>query len=572
MPMSILRWIYDITPTTPMCVLLDIAKCRGVVYNTIDISFIPFDDIKKSLNDVLPFEINNLDDWDNNDLRKVATYVNPFGKWRKISLKIAYDVIDCHNKLKDPPFIKNFGPKTHNNPKSCDSITLYNFMKLIGIKTDFNMSFSQMTFLYTTFTFPKLESRLLCSELPRNIILEYLTDDKCSFIENQWKKDAILFNELPKEVKNSNEAFYVELKNGIDLSLSNCPLLDYLKIETSLIEYVNSINKYRTIVGTYFNPNIPIDYYPYKKIINLAKESNIDTSETYEIIYIKLWEKSKLSNFHHLRQPEVKNNITNILYEDLNLVDSKSIICYGILSTSAEELQINMEKKEMNAYTIQELNHSFKSMSELKEPTNGEILSDENIEKLEYIVNAISISPHIQELTKNDANDLIKNIQFIKARKGILGDKVSKWMESKCDDSIPGLLELLKASMYMRGWKGENYPYPIKKAPYLDQENLEIMVCNSIRNYYEKIENLNPSPNDLPLFQHDGKKFQISTDEYDGLTIGERLEKVLKGDNIKQMSSCIRMSSNWLITSSYFYLSLVGKKPNFNIEDLIDVG
>jgi hypothetical protein len=526
--------------------------------------------IKKSLETALPFQIKNINYWDNDDLRQVATYANPDGRWKRGSLKEAYVKIKNDNKLKEPPFVKNFGPKTGKNPKACDSISLYNFMKLCGMETRFHMSFAQMTFLYTTFTFPRLESTLLSSELSRKIIVGHMMDDKNSSIEENWRKQQVDYNKIPEKAKNSNDAFYMELKKEVDLSLSSCPFLDHMKVETSMFEHVKSTNKYRTMIGSYFNPFIPIDYYSYKKLINLAKESNIVSTDIYEIIYIKLCERSKLSDFHHLRQPEVEESITKILYEDLEEVDPKSIICYGKLSFSAQDLRSKTNK--VYCYTISELVHSFRSMGELKEPITGDNLTEENIEKLEHIVNAIYVSSKVQNTTKEDASKLLEVIRFIKARGGSLGKRISNWVETTSRECIPALKELFNASMYMRGWKGVDHPYPIKIAPTLDQNKLDISVCDSIRSYNEKITGINPSPNDLPLFEHDGKKFNMSTDDFDGITIGDRIKIVLEGNYTKKMSSCIRMSSNWLITSTYFYLSLVGEKPDFDIEDLIDVG
>ena len=203
-------------------------------------------------------------------------------------------------------------------------------------------------------------------------------------------------------------------------------------------------------------------------MINLAKESNIVTTDLYEIIYIRLCERSKLPDFHHLIQPEIENNITNILYDNLKEVDPVSVVCYGKLSFSVQELK--SKKNKIYGYTLGELIHSFKSMGELREPNTGEMLTCDSIEKLEHIANAIHISPQIKKSTKEDARELLKIIHFIRAKSGSLGKKVSDWMENTSKESIPGLLELLNVSMYMRGWRGGNNPYPIKVAPILNQD------------------------------------------------------------------------------------------------------
>ena len=113
MLVPILRWIYDITSDTPTCVLVEIARCRGVTYKSGTNGFIDLKDIsitfeilKKSLEMALPFQINNINHWNNDDLRNVATYLNPSGKWRKEPLKKAYITVKKHNRSKEPPIHK----------------------------------------------------------------------------------------------------------------------------------------------------------------------------------------------------------------------------------------------------------------------------------------------------------------------------------------------------------------------------------------------------------------------------------------------------------------------------------
>ena len=135
-------------------------------------------------------------------------------------------------------------------------------MRLAGIEMNFSMSFAQMTFLYTSYTFPRLELTLLSSELSKDVILDYMTNEDNSFVEKIWKKQQIDHDKVPNVAKNSNDAFYMELRKGVDLSLSDCPFLDHLKVENINIGICKIYQHLQNNVGCVFQSHIPIDYYP----------------------------------------------------------------------------------------------------------------------------------------------------------------------------------------------------------------------------------------------------------------------------------------------------------------------
>jgi hypothetical protein len=59
--------------------------------------------------------------------------------------------------------------------------------------------------------------------------------------------------------------------------------------------------------------------------------------------------------------------------------------------------------------------------------------------------------------------------------------------------------------------------------------------------------------------------YDVSHDENDGLTIGDRIDII---ENNESVYSCIRVSSNWLISSSYFYLDQIGIPLAYDITKL----
>ena len=140
------------------------------------------------------------------------------------------------------------------------------------------------------------------------------------------------------------------------------------------------------------------------------------------------------------------------------------------------------------------------------------------------------------------------------------------------------LIRLLESGMYMRGWTGEG-PYPLTSEETLtgreDQPGIDLRVTQSIQDLENIISDLNNLDGlgdlikELPLIFYNGISGELlpSTEEREGLTIYERIN-IVKGGEDGSIHSCIRMSSNRFCASAYYYLTLVGFPPPFNIDGL----
>jgi hypothetical protein len=65
--------------------------------------------------------------------------------------------------------------------------------------------------------------------------------------------------------------------------------------------------------------------------------------------------------------------------------------------------------------------------------------------------------------------------------------------------------------------------------------------------------------------ENEAKIFVMTPDPEDGTSLLHRLEIVLDGNKHKNMKSCIRLSSNILLHSVYFYICSLGLPEPFNI-------
>jgi hypothetical protein len=134
----------------------------------------------------------------------------------------------------------------------------------------------------------------------------------------------------------------------------------------------------------------------------------------------------------------------------------------------------------------------------------------------------------------------------------------------------------------MRGWKVTNDKYPLRESLTLydklegASQRIETNVYESINEVFERLEKYREDEikvlKNLPLMRinnSNGKiTYIVSPDPDDGTDIFERLKIVLNGDKHKNMKSCIRVTSNILLISVYFYLCSLGVHEPFNINEL----
>src|SRR5438105_13569078 len=103
----LLRWIVDITPCTPLCVLCVLSRHRGLVgkdgceLTPEQISCIPFSTLKKNLESIQPIHIADTPEvWTDREWRYVSRFVNPRERWKKGSLFEGYQNICKCDQMK----------------------------------------------------------------------------------------------------------------------------------------------------------------------------------------------------------------------------------------------------------------------------------------------------------------------------------------------------------------------------------------------------------------------------------------------------------------------------------------
>jgi len=133
----------------------------------------------------------------------------------------------------------------------------------------------------------------------------------------------------------------------------------------------------------------------------------------------------------------------------------------------------------------------------------------------------------------------------------------------KRNQAIEFFRGVFEFSMYLRNWDGVG-PYPLQQIGSGDIDHFLIGPCDRFRNLLDKHERLSQFP--IYLYQKNRRSydFQISKRPENGLTIRERFE-ILHQDKLQ---SCRVVTSNWYISTSYYYLELIEEPLPFRIEEV----
>lgn len=537
----------NIDGNTPLIVINGLADSYGLENNDI-----------KDINDAT---LDLPDKWTKETYSLIAQFVNLDCRniWNKDKLIEAYNHI-ISNKTESP---NRFDYRSSKYPYSYDPVACYVFCKKANIKLNIDTTYQEMTYYIVLLTMSKIDRGIIGSDATNISIVKKITENS-----------SLEFNTISHPLVKNNIGAIVESIRiwNIDISLSSNPLQDYyanygkdtfIPTTESLIR-INDINPYRLKFGTYFNRNIPINLYKKELLCNFYSIEGIDNNID------SLLEYSIYNTFHHLRQPEVIATCTSFTKDNFSEIKGVELLSYGVLSCSYEELENNT----MAIYTIDELTSMFHSQKNFIDPLSGEQFSKDSIKKLSNICSGLIRNNVIKYDVKQKAKELKSAIEMVIIRQQDLSQQIINWANLvENNKNVQHVLEtLLDSGMYMRAWAGPPHPYPIMKAIEDNRERIYKDTTISLSNFNDLNNALceEMRVDKLPLVKYFKGHFVESDCDYEGRTIADRISIIDKGETIREMSSCIRLSSNFIIASAYRYLQLIGKTPNFSIGSMID--
>jgi hypothetical protein len=390
-------------------------------------------------------------------------------------------------------------------------------------------------------------------------------------------------------------AYYFE----VDLSSTEEPILEFFNLLSDYNEF-GSIQKWNPLskqcrkykilnpslysLSESFNPIFPSIFYSWESLANLGKRKGLTDFSMNEFlqdsisrdsitlrteiqeIYQNLQIKTLLSGFYIGIYPEIQNDTTPVYWEELKRIKPSLILCYG------------ERYNQLTAFSFQEwIDHIQHTKSFQNLQCREEDLSSSTIKDLKRLLNEyidgtnFKVAKSVRSIYK-ELLHAIEDVEFINASASKTIRKFyDKYisLESKQQDEIVTILQLLlKIGLTMRGWDSETTHYPIEEALVEDNLLVDKRTGDTLHEYNSCESKFIADVNRLPLLNYRNGKYDFSSSINEGYTIGERMDIVVQGNRTDNIHSCIRMTSNWFVSSAYRYLTLLKQEVPFDISKL----
>lgn len=522
------------------------------------------------------------------------------------------------------------GLQTNSNPEKLNACILYAICNHFNLQTNPDSTLNQMWYLiqvyhnlnnpniiyelkytlYDKIKYKDIDHKTLlniinvyCPEILTNLIgdqegyqlLNSLSDSEDYSHNYGWDEyyetaEEIKLKDINYKPVNHLEAIVMAaIFYKIDLSFCENPYQEYIEIrkepyfpiDDEMIQKFKMVNKYpdtfeNPFINELFNPNFPPNIYTDIDLENLCMKNgiNINPFDTnFETPYTLLQTSCFIDNFYHGKQGNIVNTETTF-FDEIEDLSYDNVIIYGVRSTN-----------RFTGFTYGELTDTFSTYKRFQNPRTNEIFSDESIQKLSLLAYHGKRDTETDE-EYNERIELAEEIERVMLYLQAKGECVEDFFERyECLDADGKseiekfLVSILESSMFMRGWDGESdYPLTSESTNFsMDQQIVvDHRVTQSILSLEEFKEDLNVKIKgmgdyilELPLMNYHSASntFTVSSDIDEGLTIQDRIN-IVKGGEDGSYKSCIRMSSNILCSSAYYYMRILGMRLPFDIEEV----
>ena len=523
-----------------------------------------------------------------NDMRNIATYLNYKDiEWRAEDILASYQFLnaaDKHLGRQDINKIKGLiSNRTYGEikPKSVtlDYLTIYSMSKRLNIRLE-DVKYDPRTTLnlvrrYVSSNKEDMEIKIISnihsfglSSLYRLISSsgrdprgsKYYIPNVSSITEFH---SQIVKEEVPGVPKNGDEAVVMAvLHYNLDISGTDDPLITYHQIVKNPRYRV-----YFPSITRKYNPSLPRCLYGNTLLKKLAIDEGYSRKRINNEDPLILCKQSiLLNNFVHGRVKRYSNKVTSIYRTPIEELEYHKCVSYGRAAGAGSG-------DTWIVYTYRELFDTFEYNREFNIPDkkSDDIFTNQNIRKLLLLT---SVNKYIGENNPSDRKDLNRKVkQIISSRKKLSIE--TQALVEYCKDSgnlskISQAFSILtKATMYMRGWDG-NEVYPLIKAVHPNDREQEVfyqVITNlSLYEKYIRSNGVELLMNTLPLVQYNEGNFLRNRDVDKGLTIGNRIDIIKDKNSDDNQYSCIRTTSNWFLASIYRYRTILKLDHDFDID------
>lgn len=538
------------------------------------------------------------------DYSKIADFVSDVkDSWQKDKLLRAMQhIIDFDEKLELSLPIR-YGNKSNINMFNYDIIMLYNFCyknNILLLPSDNIDSIVQKIKIFK-------EEEAITKEDCIEVITDNVEDCEkpellkmMKFLRSREKKEKIAPVEIIpvkeikverklrsiEEIKNNININYMISRSDLDenealvyaakflaLNLKDCDnkaqeLMEYNRCRMEDITYTPlgddkfcnkyKINNYYYRLEYFWHPEIA-DLYPQKNMNVLLKneglksdanKDELDASLCYKNFYLGIIPGQEYQNSFVYKTPALQ-------------LEKNNVLTYGI-----------RQENNFIILSIDEIISHFKNYRRLVDFVQPEEQINENaMKKLTSLCKLYSNQENFMTLL-----EVIDNIKNNKVEENNITEEFKNKYLFASDQVDKILEEIFFLAMYIRGWKiNDNLDYPLKAddcLSYIEHEKrIEDNVRNSIRRINQIIDkvadkSISKLIRQLPLMKYNlkDKIFYPSVNRDEGLTIFERIKII--NETTDNVYACLKLSSNHLAASAYYYLELLASKKLFVLDNL----
>lgn len=331
-----------------------------------------------------------------------------------------------------------------------------------------------------------------------------------------------------------------------------------------------------------FNPYFRLGMYTNETLRNLCKREGIPEARWREDNpYTLLQSAHVMSTFSHGIHFGIGNS-QNSYMTPLTDLDSNEVVCYGVRTRIKDRAKgLCNDESSLTFYTYEELAGSFRTHRKFLDPltTTNSVFPSTAIEKLSYLAGLPRRSLETEDMYRKrvvlketiDRVNICSSINVETIKEFVRRYDIS--MENQQQYIRLLLMDILHIAMYMRSWNGPPDHYPLRsedtRVMEQDKGEVDVRVGAAIRIYTIHCTE-NPALGDmisgLPLMtKDDAHNIKVCTQEAEGLTIKGRLDIVTAENRNANVNSCIRITSNRLAASAYYYMQIINMDTPFDI-------
>jgi len=604
--LSRLNIVSKVDMDTPLCVLEEILDAhrvghqKGVIRENYRMEILNYIDKLQSIVVQPPFGLSQL--------RILTAYINTDKKllWTKKKLFESLQFLQKFDKsstvnldMIDPDF--EWGAQTPDNPNKLNACVLFKICQENGLQTQVQTTVEEMAHcvrflkagpdqiyqLLNHFTqistTHNIINSLILGNPSKSIIHDIPTEETLNYTSlNQYIDITPYVNSLSTPLELVKIVHPMSITEAValaalffkkDISLSAYPISEYRRLQITYYGYIPYDDTLRKIhilnpllldLTKTFNPLFPEQYYRSEDLLQMAVQEGYTIEELHGVnVYETLQVSQLLDNFYPGIYPEIVNEETPVTLDEVSELNPGMIICYGV------------RRERLTAFNIEGLVDHFRIIKTFAHPTDvGVTFTPQNIKKLKCIASDTLSGTETSQRLKRELVAVIEEVEFLSDETLSKAKELYQCFQGSSEivkqQIHRSIRELLHLSMYMRGWEGEGYSFPIIEAPVDDQLSVDMKVTESIQEFENLCSELEEIGNliiNLPLLRYQGE-FNPSYSERDGYTVGDRIRIVKRGDETGNIASCIRLTSNWLAASAYRYLTLIGEPPPFPVDEL----